>query len=36
MSDRLDSLGGRLDLESLSGVGTTLNGRIPVQLGVLA
>jgi len=32
MADRLDALGGRVDLESAPGAGTTLRGRLPVDV----
>jgi signal transduction histidine kinase len=31
MADRVESLGGRLDIESAPGHGTTVTGRIPVE-----
>jgi signal transduction histidine kinase len=36
MSDRLDALGGAVDLESEPGAGTTLRGSIPVAEAVPA
>jgi signal transduction histidine kinase len=36
MSDRLDALGGGVDLESQPGAGTTLRGSIPVAEAVPA
>jgi signal transduction histidine kinase len=36
MSDRLDALGGQVELWSQPGAGTTLRGRIPVHLAVVA
>jgi signal transduction histidine kinase len=30
MSDRLDAIGGRLDVRSRPGTGTTVTGRVPV------
>jgi signal transduction histidine kinase len=36
MSDRLDALGGHVDLESQPGAGATLSGSIPVQVAVVA
>jgi signal transduction histidine kinase len=36
MADRLDALGGRVDLESAPGAGTTLRGRLPVDVSEAA
>ena len=36
MADRLDALGGGVELESSPGAGTTLRGRVPVQAAVPA
>jgi signal transduction histidine kinase len=36
MADRLDALGGGVDLESEVGTGTTISGRVPVQVAVPA
>jgi hypothetical protein len=34
MADRLDALGGTVDIESAPGRGTVLRGRVPVAVGV--
>jgi signal transduction histidine kinase len=36
MADRLDALGGRVDLYSEPGAGTTLKGSVPVEQAVPA
>jgi signal transduction histidine kinase len=33
MADRLDAIGGTLDVRSEIGVGTTVTGRLPVRAG---
>jgi signal transduction histidine kinase len=36
MTDRLDALGGRLDIQSTPGYGTVLNGRLPLAAAGVA
>jgi signal transduction histidine kinase len=33
MADRLDAIGGTLDVTSAQGTGTTVTGRVPVDEG---